>query len=225
MTTRQKPGSHPEEIVLLYRLGPDTDKGALACSVLKKLDMISRQIGSADLQQTIALLIDAEPTAVPQQADAVPADSPQQADFELVAGSSTMQPSIDVDIMQAELMDEMIIMSGLSDDRLQTLLQTLREAGAAPIRLKAVVTEHNRDWRLIDLIHELHRERRFMVAYTALQQKIQMGQAIFDAADPATSPESLQALAEAEQLIEGSEPPSITDMDQAAAKLQAQLFP
>ena len=214
MTTRKKPGSHPEEIVLQYRLGPDTDKGALTCSVLQKLGMISRQIGSADLQQTIALLIDAEPTAVPQQAD-----------FELVTRASTMQPSIDVDIMQAELMDEMIIMSGLSDDRLQTLLQTLREAGAAPIRLKAVVTDHNRDWRLIDLIRELHRERRFMAAYTALQQKIQMGQTIFDAADPATSPESLQVLAEAEQLLEGSEPPSIAAMDQAAAKLQALLFP
>ena len=225
MTTRKKPGSHPEEIVLLYRLGPDTDKGALACSVLQKLGMISRQIGSADLQQTIALLIDSVPTAVPRLADAVPTVVPQQADFEPMTGSSTMQPPIDDDIMQPELMDEMIIMSGLTDDRLQTLLQTLREAGAAPIRLKAVVTEHNRDWRLIDLIHELHRERRFMAAYTALQQKIQMGQTIFDAADPATSPESLQALAEAEQLLEGSEPPSITDMDQAAAKLQACFSP
>lgn len=225
MTTRKKPGSHPEEIVLLYRLGPDTDKGALACSVLQKLGMISRQIGSADLQQPIALLIDPVPTVVPQLADSAPTVVPQQADFELVPGSSTMQSPIDGDIMQAELMDELIIMSGLSDDRLQTLLQTLREAGAAPIRLKAVVTEHNRDWRLIDLIHELHRERRFMASYTALQQKIQMSQAIFDVADPATSAESLQALAEAEQLLESSEPPSITDMDQAAAKLQALLFP
>ena len=206
MTTRKKPGSHPEEIVLQYRLGPDTDKGALTCSVLQKLGMISRQIGSADLQQTIALLIDAEPTAVPQQADAVPTVAPEQADFEPMTGSSTMLSSIDVDNMQAELMDEMIIMSGLSDDRLQTLLQTLREAGAAPIRLKAVVTDHNRDWRLIDLIHELHRERRFMASYTALLQKIQMGQTIFDAADPATSAESLQALAEAEQLLESSKP-------------------
>lgn len=214
MTTRNTSGNQQDEIVLLYRLGPDTDKGARAWSVLQKLGMISRLIGSADLQRTVVQLI-----------DAVSATSPQQIDSEKTTESSAIQPPLGIDSTQAELMDEMIIMSGLSDDRLQALLQAFREAGAAPIRLKAVVTEHNRDWHLIDLIRELHREGQFMAAYTALQQKIQMGHTIFDAADPATSPESLQAFTEAEQLLEGSEPPTITAMDQAAGKLQALLFP
>ena len=57
--------------------------------------------------------------------------------------------------------DEMLLMSGLSPLQFHTLLDTLREQGQR-IALKAVVTEHNREWTALQLHRELRAEEEAM---------------------------------------------------------------
>ena len=55
----------------------------------------------------------------------------------------------------------MLVMCGL-ENRLDELLPVLRQAGAGPECLKAVLTEHNRGWNAVMLYGELLREHREM---------------------------------------------------------------
>ena len=50
--------------------------------------------------------------------------------------------------------DEMLVLSGLSSEAFHTLLDTLRREGQT-VRLKAVVTAHNRSWSAVRLHREL----------------------------------------------------------------------
>ena len=50
--------------------------------------------------------------------------------------------------------DEMMVMHGLSQEAFHTLLDTLRKEGKS-IRLKAVITAHNRKWTALRLYQEL----------------------------------------------------------------------
>ena len=55
----------------------------------------------------------------------------------------------------------MLVLCGL-ENRLDELLPVLRQAGAGPECLKAVLTEHNRGWNAVMLYGELLREHREM---------------------------------------------------------------
>ena len=55
----------------------------------------------------------------------------------------------------------MLVLCGL-EKRLEVLLPALRQAGAGPECLKAVLTPHNRDWNAVMLYAELLREHREM---------------------------------------------------------------
>lgn len=50
--------------------------------------------------------------------------------------------------------DEMMVMSGLSSEAFHALLDTLRREGKS-VKLKAVVTDHNRKWTALRLHQEL----------------------------------------------------------------------
>ena len=50
---------------------------------------------------------------------------------------------------------EMLILSGFSDLRLDTLLKSIRKAGLQPVALKAVVTQTNVNWPLKTLYGHL----------------------------------------------------------------------
>ena len=56
----------------------------------------------------------------------------------------------------------MMVLCGL-EDRLDDLLPVLRQAGAGPECLKAVLTAHNRSWSPVKLYEELQRERQTLV--------------------------------------------------------------
>lgn len=58
---------------------------------------------------------------------------------------------------------EVLIFSGVSDELLDRFLAEYKEAGIAPIGLKAVVTVHNRTWTLYELTLELMKERMAMM--------------------------------------------------------------
>ena len=54
---------------------------------------------------------------------------------------------------------ELIIFSGLKDNKLDEFLAEYKKMGIAPIGLKAVVTIHNVNWTMYELAEELIRER------------------------------------------------------------------
>ena len=57
--------------------------------------------------------------------------------------------------------DEMMVMHALSSEAFHTLLDTLRKEGIS-IRLKAIVTEHNRNWTALRLYREISAEAAAM---------------------------------------------------------------
>ena len=58
--------------------------------------------------------------------------------------------------------DEMLIMCGLTGNRIDQLLDSLRRQKVERIALKAVLTEHNQTWDSIALHAELRREHEYM---------------------------------------------------------------
>lgn len=58
--------------------------------------------------------------------------------------------------------EEMMIMAGFSEERLDMLLSGLRKAGVPKINLKAIVTETNAQWTPCELYMELAKEHRQM---------------------------------------------------------------
>ncbi len=58
---------------------------------------------------------------------------------------------------------EVLIFAGLPDETLDEFLAKYKGAGIAPVGLKAIVTVHNVNWTLYELIEELKRERIAMM--------------------------------------------------------------
>lgn len=54
---------------------------------------------------------------------------------------------------------ELIVFSGLKDNKLDEFLAEYKKMGISPIVLKAVVTIHNVNWTMYELAEELVRER------------------------------------------------------------------
>ena len=59
--------------------------------------------------------------------------------------------------------DEMLVMAGLGSESFHMLLDSLRQNGQS-VRLKAVVTDHNRSWTALRLHDELEREEKAIAA-------------------------------------------------------------
>ncbi|MCI6813292.1 MAG: DUF3783 domain-containing protein [Lachnospiraceae bacterium] len=57
---------------------------------------------------------------------------------------------------------EMLVMAGVSGDRLNTVLQAVKKAGIGTIPYKAVVTETNQAWTARELFEELRKEHEAM---------------------------------------------------------------
>ena len=124
--------------------------------------------------------------------------------------------------------EEALIMSGLSDEKINRLLGLLRKSGAAPVGLMAVVTEHNRSWPLARLITELQRERRVMAFWLSLQRTVKTAQALEEAGhftqeDPGWTDSFQAALADAKAILSAEEPPDPEAIQAADTDLKAFL--
>lgn len=64
------------------------------------------------------------------------------------------------------LQDEMLVLCGFTEARLDALLQGMRRSGIR-IALKAILTEHNCGWPLLQLYEELLHEHAVMTGATA----------------------------------------------------------
>jgi len=61
-----------------------------------------------------------------------------------------------------EITDEIMLMKNLTSSRIDALLSAFRKAGVTRIKLKAILTETNKDWYFADLHKELLREHHEM---------------------------------------------------------------
>lgn len=61
-----------------------------------------------------------------------------------------------------ELSGEMLVMAGLTEAGIDAVLQAIRKSGAGPVPYKAVLTETNRYWNVIELFDELKKEHAAM---------------------------------------------------------------
>lgn len=66
------------------------------------------------------------------------------------------------DEKNSDFTDEMLVMSGFSNARLDTFLQMMRKKKIEKVALKAVVTPHNYQWNAYQLHEELVKEHEKM---------------------------------------------------------------
>ena len=55
-----------------------------------------------------------------------------------------------------------MLFAHFTDERLQLFLQAMKQAKLPPVALKAVLTEENTGWTILDLHEELLKEHRAM---------------------------------------------------------------
>lgn len=112
----------------------DPAKAQQIIGLCRSLQFTAKPIRSADAGKTVGLL-----TGVP--------GTPNKTD-KLPAGYT---------------LPELLIFRDLTDTALDLFLAAYRSAGIPPVALKAVVTQHNKDWTLYALVEELQRERAAML--------------------------------------------------------------
>lgn len=137
------------ELVLLYQLDPETEKGQKVRNVLRIMKIPVKTITTDQLSQTLgycANLRGFEPSPETYDGPAIP--------------------------------EEVMIMRDLADQRLNQLLASLRQAAVGKIALKCVVTPHNQGWRLLNLFAELRSENVIMEAFGNLHQTVRLAEAI-----------------------------------------------
>lgn len=124
-----------QETVLLYNI----PSGSLEClrvrSALSEMPINLKEVRPEDMARNLGELAD----PVVPGGESIPSQSaaPGPEDFS----------------------ESVLIFCGFNQDRLKLALSHLKEAGANPSCLKAVMTPTNRDWRFCDLVKELVRER------------------------------------------------------------------
>lgn len=187
------------ERVLLFHLPADSEKGRLVRQAIGALRIHAVDIRPDQLSQTVGYCAGLHGFG--------PNDHPA--------------PTDPVD-------EEALIMSGLSDEKINRLLGLLRKTGAAPIGLMAVVTEHNRAWPMSMLITELIRERRVMAFWFSLQSTVRAAQALedaghFTAVGPDRADAFQAALAAAKDILSTEEPPEPEQIQAADIALKAFL--
>lgn len=178
------------ELVLLFGLDRQSPKGQKVIGVLEKLAIPYRMLSDKMLGETLGFVA------------------------ELPGYEAAEQPYEGED-----LAEEVLLMKGLKDSRMNLLLSSLREVQAS-IRLKAVVTNHNRDWRLYELFHELIEEHETIGAYNQLRQAY----ALACGRDMSALPEAERQewsvlLLQAKALIESREPAKKSEYLKAAQRL------
>jgi hypothetical protein len=200
------------ELVLLYRLDPSSEKGQKVREVLAQLQIRTKTLTEDMLGQTIGYLAEISGfPAGPAHPGAEPA---------------------------AEATGEVLLMKDISDERIDQILRGFREKGVGPIALKACVTPHNQKWTLLELIHELSREHAVMQRYNQLHQSVQMADRLLadsaarnsiSAADRQAqlfSPEErnlASAARDARQILNARDLPEMAEIDSVLSRLQAAL--
>lgn len=134
--------------VALYNLGEDTERGSQLHSILDKLSIPSVTIEASQLNQRVGF----------------------------IAGiSGYFKDSL---MYMGDAPDcEFMVMCGLPEDVLDKFLEEMM-AVSLRINYKAVVTEHNRDYTLIQLLEDIKREHEMYQSYLKVDKLIKQVEAL-----------------------------------------------
>ena len=122
--------------LVLYSI-KDQKKAQQITVLCKKLGIRTKEVQVKDVDEKVGVLAGIEPLAA--------------------AGAKKAAPLAVLDL------PEYLIFSGLPEVLLDQFLKEYRQQGIDPIPLKAVVTLHNKDWTVWNLIMELMKERMSMM--------------------------------------------------------------
>lgn len=196
-----------DELVLLYQLDASTEKGLKVRETLSNLNIRVKSITHDMLSQTIGDL----------------ADLPGHA---ATSSVYTGEP----------VLDEVLLMKDLSDDRIDQVLKGFRENGVSRIALKAVVTPHNQAWTLLDLIVELRQEHAVMERFNQLHQSVRMADHLLASKQASHASDSplvqvlspatqklVAAVRDARALLKTRELPEMDEMDAILGRLETAL--
>ncbi|MCI8483197.1 MAG: DUF3783 domain-containing protein [Lachnospiraceae bacterium] len=78
-----------------------------------------------------------------------------------LAGEKEVQPVEEI-YRGDELAGEMLLMAGLSGGQVDQVLKAIRKSGIGPIPYKAVLTEGNKNWNVLQLFEEIKAEHEQM---------------------------------------------------------------
>ena len=175
------------ETILLYGLDLEKEKGKAICRLAEQMGMKTVQLQEKDLSQTIGYLAE-------------------------IPGYE----QIEVENTEAETTDgELLAFYGLSDAHLNMFLSKYKEAGIPPVSLKAVVTEHNRNWKLLQLFQELQKEHTLFGRFNMLQQLMKQAEQL-----PGEKRDALNAVMERCSNALQEEEPNIEELDILIAKMR-----
>ena len=180
-----------QEEVLLYHLEESTEKGQLVRRVFAKMRVPVRTITDEMLGETLGY------------AAGLVGFGP--------SGEAYTGPGVE---------SEVLIMNSFTEKRMNEMFRLFREHQVPPIPLKAVITENNKKWRLIDLFSELDQERVMIAGYRKLQDMIgQAAKRKAEDADPEAWSRLEAAVERAGQLLTGKAEPSLAYLEETIAQL------
>lgn len=124
--------------LIMYKIN-ETSKEKQVVNLCRKLGLKTRKLKDSDAKITVGTLtgngkINASP-------------------------DNQMLNTANQNVPNGYALPELIVFSGLKDNKLDEFLAEYKKMGIAPIGLKAVVTIHNVNWTMYELAEELIRER------------------------------------------------------------------
>lgn len=76
-----------------------------------------------------------------------------------LAGIEELTPDTAEQKLSAAVLDApMILMAGVTSDRLDQVIRAVKQSGIGPVPYKAVLTETNQSWKAAELLEELKKE-------------------------------------------------------------------
>lgn len=124
--------------LIMYKIN-ETSKEKQVVNLCRKLGLKTRKLKDSDAKITVGTLIgNSKINASPD---------------------NQMLNTANQNVPMGYSLPELIVFSGLKDNKLDEFLAEYKKMGIAPIGLKAVVTIHNVNWTMYELAEELVRER------------------------------------------------------------------
>ena len=183
--------SQVKEQLLLYGLGEDSSRGERLRKVMTELQMPWRDLEPEDLYRKVGILAGLRDAPAPERK---PPEEPPRT--------------------------ELMLMCGVSDERMDALFDGMRRQGL-DIGHKAALTEHNRKWTLMALLKEVGGEHRVVQAYMDLNRLANSAMSVINSAREDTEEiiALRNAVAEAVQVMNREEP-SEEQLTEAAGSLK-----
>lgn len=145
MTVSRKGKENILEEIVLYYSPQQKAHTSLLKGVLAQMGVRIKNLTPGRCGKKIGFLVDMEGYE----------DSPETGNDQKTRGVGQQSAT-----QVVPMTEEMMILGGFSDERLDELLDRLKKAGVPKIKLKAIVTETNAGWTVYELYCQLQEEVR-----------------------------------------------------------------